>query len=246
MSKYNAMFVEEESGPRNRLKQAAAMIPSFGKLTFYNNLKECSRELTQSKPIDIVFLAQRLGKDDIKAFIANAKGLDAGKDTAYVLVLGTDDQDNSTVANAVIFGVDGFLLEPFSVDNLADITELAQRIKKERSSEREVGAFKFLLKDIMRQLDRVAFIKSCDFDVSLNMKKFSDMTETIRQLPEDKRELYYEAAFDSFMNAPVPEIPEAQQNYKGVSARVKKRMEQKIVEQMLKEAEQDERQRAFK
>jgi DNA-binding NarL/FixJ family response regulator len=246
MSKYTAIFVEEESSPRNRLKQAAAMIPSFGKLSFVNNLKECVREISQSKIIDIIFVACRLGQEDIKNFISQAKALDAGKDTAYVLVLSTDEQDNSTVANAVIYGVDGFLLEPFSVDNLATIADLAQRIKKERSSDREIGAFKFLLKDVMRQLDRVAFIKSCNFDVALNMKKFSDMTSTIRNVSPEKRELYYEAAFDVFCNAPVPELPEAQNNYKGVSERVKKRMEQKIVEQMLKEAEQDEKQRAFK
>ena len=72
------------------------------------------------------------------------------------------------------------------------------------------------------------------------------MTNTIRALSPDKRELYYEAAFDVFCKAPVPDLPEAQNNYKGVSDRVKKRMEQKIVEQMLKEAEQDEKQRSFK
>lgn len=244
MKKYNAIFIEEDSGPRNRLKQAAAMIPAFGMISFCKDIRECNRELTDERPRDIIFLSNRAARDEIKVFVENAKETKAGMDTAYVLVLGTDDQDNSTVANAVLFGVDGFLLEPFSVDNLAVITELAQKVKSERSSDREMRAFGFLLKDVMKQIDRLAFIKSCDFDLGQNMKKLEQMTKTFRDLSEAKREMYFEAAIEEFPKALVPELPEGSDKYKGVSARVKKRMEQKIVQQMLEEAEMDEKQRA--
>lgn len=226
------------------MKQAVSVIPRFGQIQFCKDIKECTRELGDERTRDIIFLANRLGKDNIKTFVEAAKAMKAGEDTAYVLVLGTADQDNSTIANAVLYGVDGFLLEPFSVDNLAEITELAQKVKGERSAEREMKAFGFLLKDVMKQIDRCAFIKSCDFDVGQNMKKLTDMTQTFRDLNEAKLEMYYEAAVIEFGKSQVPELPEGADKYKGVSSRVKKRMEQKIVQQMLEEAEQDEKRRA--
>ena len=159
-AKFSAWVVDNDMEARMRLKQATNSVPTFGNVKLIGTMEEASRGLTNSNHVDVVFVARRFGQEEITNFVKACKETQGGRDSAYVLVLKTDDQDSNTVAQNVLIGADGFLLEPYSVDNLVEITELAARVKQERSLEREQAALKFLVEDVIKQVDRVAFIKS--------------------------------------------------------------------------------------
>lgn len=236
--KFSAWVIDRDMDARMRLKQATNSVPTFGQVKLVNSLEDSQKGLEQSPHVDVIFMSHRFGQDQITDFIRKAKSTKGGMDSAYILVLQTADQDSNTVAQNVLIGADGFLLEPYSVDNLVEITALADRVKRERSMEREQAALKFLVEDVIKQVDRVAFIKSCGFDVGRNLKKLKDMCSVFYDLQSESKEVYYEIAIDLFMNAPLPVTP--QKNYKGVSDRVKKKMEAKLLAEMEEQERADE------
>lgn len=235
--KYSVWVVDNDMQARMRLKTATSSVATFGQVKLLNTMDEAVKALENSNHVDIVFVARRFGQDVITQFVRKCKETQGGRDSAYVLVLKTDDQDSNTVAQNVLIGADGFLLEPYSVDNLVEIAQLAARVKRERSLEREQTALKFLVDDVIKQIDRVAFIKSCGFDVGRNLKKLKEMCQVFNDLQSESQEVYFEIAIEQFINAPLPPVPD--KNYKGVSERVRKRMEAKLIEEMEAQAEAD-------
>src|SRR5690606_25750258 len=140
--------------------------------------------------------------------------------------LKTKDQESTTVTQNVLIGADGMLFEPYSVDQLVEITELAARVKRERSQERERAALKFLLNDIMHQIDLIAYLKSNGYDVGRGQRKFKQMCAVLDSLEESSREVYFDLAVQMFADAPFPRHI-YQKSYAGASSRVKKKMETK-------------------
>lgn len=242
--KYNAIVIDPDTQARMRLKTATASVPFFGEVRLQSSLDETLRMLNSAAHQDVVFIANRFEQKDITRFVKGGKETQGGQDSAYVIVLSTKDQESTAVASNVLGGADGLLFEPYSVDQLVEITELAARIKAERSQEREAAALKFLMQDIVKQIDRVAYIKSCGFDVGRNLKLLKDMCGVFETLDEATMALYYEIAAIAFESAPVPNYPK--KNYKGVSERVRKKMEQKIVAELEAEAQADEMRRTMK
>ena len=241
--KYDSYVVDNDMAARMRLKSATTSVPRFGQVRLINSLEEALASLKNAAAgIDVIFISRRFAQDAITAFIAEAKHITAGQDAAYVLVLRTDDQQADSVAKNVLGGTDGFLLEPYSVDQLVEITELAARVRKERSQEREAAALRFLINDVIKQIDRVWFLKSSGFDVGRSLKKLKDMCKVFDSLDNETRELYFEIVVNAFETVPVPQPPSKQ--YKGVSERVRLRMEKKILADI--EAEESEAKGATK
>ncbi len=235
--KFTAWVVDNDMAARMRLKQATSSVPTFGNVKLLNTLDETARSLESSGHVDVIFIARRFSQEEITRSVAKCKSTPGGRDSAYVIVLRTEDQDSNTVAQNVLLGADGFLLEPYSVDNLVEITRLAARVKQERSVEREQAAIRFLIQDVIKQVDRVAYIKACGFDVGRNLKKLKDMCAVFDDLLGDSKDLYYENAIKLFSEAPVPEV--VAKSYKGVSDRVRKRMEAKILAELDAELESE-------
>ncbi len=229
MVKYDALIVDSDLDRRMRLKQAANSVVQFSKLQLVNHLEEAENRIKASeKSIDVIFLNFSFGQEEIARFIKMAKEEKQSQDAAFVLVLGGKDQDSSVVAQNVMIGADGVLFEPYSVDSLVEITELAARVKSERSAGREKAAMVFLLNDIMQQIDLIAFLKSAGYDVGRGIKRFKQMCGVLANLEGDSKSIYYDVAVEKFSNAPFPEKL-AQKNYKGASKRVRERMEKKLL-----------------
>ena len=127
-----------------------------------------------------------------------------------------------------MMGADGFLFEPYSVDQLVEITDLAAKVKAERSLAREQAALGFLLNDVMQQIDLIAYLRSAGYDVGRGMRRFKQMCTVFGTLEGESLDLYYNLAVDKFIEAPFPKKM-YQANYKGASKRVKEKMEKKLL-----------------
>lgn len=238
--RYNALIIDPDLDTRMRLKAATTSVVEFGKVHLITSISETSRKLEAGgEAVDVMFLSYRFERADIAAFIKSAKETKTAQDAAYVLVLQTKEQDSQTVAENVMIGADGLLFEPYSVDQLVEITALAARVKKERSDAREAAALKFLLKDVMHQIDLIAYLKSVGYDVGRGIRRFKQMCEVFRTLEGNSKEVYYNLAVDMFSEAPFPKKI-YQKTYKGASSRVKKKMEQKLIEELEKDLEEED------
>ena len=228
-TKYAAFVVDKDMDARIRIKSATTAVALFGNVRLLTTLEEALAALEGSGHIDVVFISNRFEQAEITHFIGRAKEKPGGQDSAYVVLLSTDSQQSDTVAKNVLGGADGFLLEPYSVDSLVEITGLAARVKRERSQQREAAALKFLVLDVLQQVDRVAYLKSCGFDVGRSLKTLKDMCSVFQSLERESRDLYLEIAIQAFLDAPLPKFTKS---YKGVSDRVKKIMERKVAAQI--------------
>lgn len=231
-TKFDAIIIDPDLDTRMRLKAATTSVHQFGKVTLVNSSKEAVDTLVgRDMHCDVVFISHSITREETTSFIKEAKASKRGQDSAFVLVLKTKDQDSSTVAQNVLMGADGFLFEPYSVDNLVEITQLSARVKKERSETREAGAIKFLLNDIMQQIDLIAYLKGAGYDVGRGIKRFKDMCGVLKTFEGSSRDLYMKLVVDVFEAAPFPKKI-YEKNYAGASSRLKKKAEQKMLEQL--------------
>ena len=127
-----AILMDRDMDVRMRLKQATSSVSSFGKVHQATKPEEALDKLRSEGPVDVVFISYQYERQQISDFIKAAKADLAGQDTAYVLVLKRKGESNAALAEYMLTGADGFLFEPFSVDELVEITALATRVKKER------------------------------------------------------------------------------------------------------------------
>ncbi|RMG42925.1 MAG: hypothetical protein D6719_05015 [Candidatus Dadabacteria bacterium] len=228
ITKYDALIIDPNLDTRMRLKTATTSVHQFGKVQLAGSLREGEGFMNGDQEWNVVFISFTIPRDEISAFIKDSKEKPQGQDAAYILVLKTNDQDSSTVAQNMMIGADGQLFEPYSVDYLLEITELAARIKKERSSAREKAALKFLIHDVIEQINLMAYLKSAGYDVGRGIKRFKNMCSVFHTLEGDSLENYFELAVDMFEESPFPKKI-YQKSYSGASSRVKKRMEQKML-----------------
>lgn len=227
--RYNALIVDNEMSTKMRLKQATASVVQFGKVQLLGSTSEALSKVQSSvSPIDIMFISHGFDQEDVIDLIKDCKEAQAAQDCAFILVLQTSEQDSTNVAQKVMIGADGLLFEPYSVDQLVEITELAAKVKADRSKGREEAAIRFLLQDIMRQIDLIAYLRSCGYDVGRGLRKFKQMCGVLDTLSPQSREIYYRVAADMFEKAPFPKNI-YEKSYAGASKRVKERMEKKLL-----------------
>lgn len=233
--KFNAIIVDDDIDTRMRLRQATSSVPQFSKVTPLTELREANQRLASEGRCDVIFLSCNFSSGEISQFVQSAKETKGGQDTAYILVLKTSKQDSSTVANSVMMGLDGFLFEPYSVDQLVEITTLAARVRKERTQARERIALTLLIGDMINQLDLVAYLRALEHEPGTSWRKFKDLCATLPNLSPESFDLYVRIAINLFENAPPPKKVFRADQYKGASSRVKKKMGAKIAADAEKE-----------
>jgi DNA-binding NarL/FixJ family response regulator len=228
MDAFDAMIIDAEISSRMRLKQATSALHNFRKVQQLGSLREGLERLKSSETCDVVFISGMLDQAELKAFIEAGKQTPHGQDSAYVLVMKAKDQGSATVATNVLVGADGLLFEPYSVDNLMDITRLSAKVKGERRQSRALAAIRFLLTDVMSQLDQIAHNKASGLEVGPSLKKFKDAAGVLGTFQGEQLHDYYDIAVDMFMSAPTPRPNFQRVKYVGASKRIQARNAAKL------------------
>ncbi|MCB0311068.1 MAG: hypothetical protein KDD42_07525 [Bdellovibrionales bacterium] len=235
MARYQTLSVDTDAKSRNRLKQATSAVPTFGTFVQSTDLRDAHSHINSGQHFDVVFISDRVGLNDATDFIKKAKEQESTQDAAFIIIAATQDEMATMVARNMIGGADGFLCEPYSVDSLTEITELAAKVKKERSDAREKAAMNVLIREACAQITKIAQLRSHDLPTMRESKKLNQMCELFHSLDGDKLEMFYEVAFSHLENAKVP--PPLVKEYKGASSRVQRRMEKKAIEKLMNETD---------
>ena len=232
MDTYDALVIDPELDSRMRLKQAMSSVASFRGSVQFGKLREVITKLeTSITPTDVIFISYRFDENEVIEFISQAKKINASQDAAFIVIKRSHDKQSTSIATSMLGGADGLLFEPFSVDQLVDITQIASRIKKERFQAREAIALRFLLADVINQIDQLAYLKSCEYETGPAVKKLKDMCSVFHSLSMESKSIYFNLAIDTFEASPAPKLIFQRKKYGGVSSRVSKRMEKKTLEQ---------------
>lgn len=232
MEFYNALLVESDSAHRAKLKQAALAVTAFKKAYSGSSITEALRMLGAEDKIDVVFIAIRFGKAEIGSFIKMAKETRWGEDCAYIVVFQAAAQNDSIFAEIMLEGADSILCEPYSVDRLQEIAELANKIKQENMVKRRKAAIALLIGNLVKQLDALSLYASKGFNIKRAKKQFAESCKSLAQFSDkDAFELYLEIATSVFEEA----TPNLEASYTGPSRRIREKMEQKLREQFERE-----------
>jgi len=232
---YHALICNPDLITRNRLKTACSAIPRFGRIGMCEGLTQAAEVMSGEIEFNVVFISDRIPQDEITNFIKTRRGTKQGQDAAYIIVNSASTADNSSIiAQNMLIGADGFLFEPFSIDSLVEITELAKTLKRDRAREREAAALTFVLNDIIPQIDLIAQLKSTGLDMGPNLKRLREMCTIFKTLTGESFSHYAELAEKKFGAASVPVV--GKKKYAGVSDRVKKRLEEKHREELARKA----------
>lgn len=224
--KLNAMIIDSVAASKIRLKQALTSIPRFNAITPVNYLKDALEAFKENQQhYDIVFVAQAFTKEESAAFIKAAKSLTVAQDAAFVLLL--KSSQGADLAGTMVIGFDGMLAEPYSVDSLNDICELALKVKCERGVAREQAVMSLMVSEVSKQLDAVAILKTCGYETARGMEKFKEACRNFRHLSEDTLKSYENVAEKIFGSAEPAKAPE--KRYTGVSRRIKTKQVAKII-----------------
>jgi CheY-like chemotaxis protein len=214
---------------RMRLRHSISSAHEFGESVFVATLREALYKLAASRtPIDIIFLSYQFSKQEVVDFVTSAREHPASIDTAMVMILPSGSTHEALLAESLSAGIDGFLLEPFSTEDLIKVSQLAERVSKEKTTTREFVAIKFLVRDQIRLLDAAYCLHRGSIDLSQTMAKLRALGEKGHELSASSTEMYFSLLIDLCERSMVPvSIPK--NPYQGKSERTKRRVDQMLI-----------------
>ncbi len=226
---YSILILDPAAENRSRLKNAASAIGIFSPAKVAESLLEGDNKLCAAS-YDIIFISSRLDDKETAQFIGRWKQAPHGRDAAYVKVChGESNRDD--VAQLLIDGADGILLEPFSAEALIEIVYLAERVKQERQQVRTKAALHLLVREISDQLHQLTQLEKHGRAANISRAVMHEMCGVLRELEPDAKELYYQILFEVFsQSTPQKKAERAHPSYRGVSQRVRRRLSERTME----------------
>lgn len=232
MDKVNVLIVDNNDlDVRMHLKHAINSTSEFDKCTHAVTCREALSKMGEEyAQTDIIFVSYHFSMDQIREFALAMRELIGIQEVALIMLLPSGTARDSLMADSLLAGVDGFLMEPYSCDDLVKITKLASQANKEKSTNREHLAVKFLVKDQLRLLDAVYCLRRSDVDSTQTFQKFRDICLRAKELPPDVFKVYLNTLIDACERTihPIP-LPNPKASYVGKSERAKKKVEQVFI-----------------
>lgn len=228
MKNFVAIVVDSDMGSRSRVKQAAVANHVFKEVIFAQDPKEGMAKIIMGS-VDVVFIANRFGREAVHEFVKLGKGTTQGEDSAYILVIPQSEEMQQIIASGVVEGVDGFLIEPFSADGVLETTHIAQRIKQENMEKRARTAAALYVKNARSQFGRLRYFKKLGRSTEQAAKELQAIATSVRGMSSANKEFYMNQLIDEF----IATLPPASE-YAGVSKRIKQRQDQKKEAEMKK------------
>lgn len=223
--KLSALIIEPTLACKIRLKEALSSLPRFSGVMPLNALREATDLIkTAQNEYDLIFISQSIPKEETAAFIKSAKEIGVTQDAAFVLLL--KSSKDADMAGAMIIGFDGMLAEPYSVDSLNAICELALKVKQENGAAREQAVLGLMVSEVSKQLDNVAVLRACGYESARGMEKLKEACHNFKHLSPEAAKSYGDIAEKVFGSATPAKPPE--KRYAGISKRIKSKMASKI------------------
>jgi DNA-binding NtrC family response regulator len=219
------LVVNPDVHGRVRFRQVAAEVPSVRTLHFSSSLAEASQRLKSSQEYDIVMVSNHFEATVANEFIAAGKA--STRDCAYLsLLYCAPDRVQDAVRHALT-NADGFLVEPFSVDDLRAVLVRSLKVREDRVLARKQGAVRVLVDSVIETLDDAALERKHGAS-SPAFQRLMSLGKTIHSFSGDLLQYYYGEVVERFGKAeppapqPPPNTSQPTQQYTGASQRVRK------------------------
>jgi response regulator RpfG family c-di-GMP phosphodiesterase len=215
-----------------RLKHAISTTSGFGHCECAVSCREGLARLDNTEDrVDLIFISYHFSSEEIKEFAVASRSLKSAQDAAFVMILPSGFAKNDALADTMLAGVDGFLVEPFSCDDLLRMSQLAAKVKRDRSISREQMAIQFIVKDVVRLLDTLYCLHRNELETEETFMKLRDVCARVREFQPVAQELYLSLLVETCERTLQPvKIPLV--GFRAKSARARKKVEQMMAAEM--------------
>ncbi len=225
---FTILIIDSDGKSRNMLKNAALSLPCFKKVLFCSSLDEGFNFGNGFEAIDVVTISHRFKIEDSGEFIKKVKKTPRGKQWAFITVVTPSSKQNEIIAENMLNGVDGFLFEPFSADNLKEMAEVTAKVKLENEYARMKSGLEILLDEVAKHLDAVAYYASQNKVSASAKNKLLESSKKLNRFKTENWDMYVEVVTELFPQISAP----AGRKYQGVSQRVRDRMKAKMMAEL--------------
>jgi len=221
----DALVVDPELQSRLNFKQVAREVGVYRTMHFASTLREGLERLNSTKDYGVLYLSARFDAGVVREFIPAAKRSPRGQDAAFLLVVQSGNNEPETLARAMASGVDGVLIEPYSVDALRECTQLAVAVRGQRLEARYRSAVNLLVQSSVAYTDEAWKETKIVGAAVTPMKRLAAIREDVERLPAAYQVYYHEQLIERTIAAQIPQLPHKPSAlYKGSSSRVKARL----------------------
>ncbi len=154
------ILAEPDTGRRVRLREALRNVRKIETLDARSYL-EIERHLEEGK-FDLIAISSSFDLDTIKRLLTNLDNSPAARATPVILALRPEDRAAPFVAEMYARGIVGFICEPYSVEIIGQILDIAATAKEKPIDEKTKDklASSFLLGDARRHLEKVVELRA--------------------------------------------------------------------------------------
>lgn len=185
------LFVHPEVEARSRVKQIGAMLKSWATFEQMTDLAAAQAHLQTSDPYDAIFLSASFGRETLTRFIRTTRGFASASGSCFVALLGHGAHDVTMVGSHLLSGFEGFLIEPFSVDTVVEVVEVAERVRREETQRRQAYALELLVHSVLEQAAEVYQLRRAGRSAKLSAKLLQETATVLRQLEPSLEERYF-------------------------------------------------------
>jgi len=192
------LIVDSQTSSRAQIREILKNVVFRLKLEYASNFKVALEVLEGEETLHSVIVSSLDDKASLVDFLEKARHTKMGATTSFLVALRSTHQDSSYVADLYLHGVHGFICQPYSADEFAQLLQSAHvPTESEREDpEKAQRTLEFLMANSMRIVDLMA-------NQMINKKKRSgyllkelqEVTQSLAKMREQIGDEKYEAVF---------------------------------------------------
>ena len=227
-----AIIVDPDSDSRARFKQALSEFSRFSAIESIDSFEGTLRRLALRGGISAIFLSQRFNPTQMFEFLEQARLTPNGRECLYILVMHSQIESKGTLGSKFMAGFNGFIVEPYSSEQIIGVLDLAAKLQNEARVNKNRVGLTLLATDIIELIDTIALLKSSGFDSNKSSERLRELCLPLANLEEESRQLFHQILFTLLDSIQAPPRKTIGQDYRGMSDRVRRRMEDRILREV--------------
>lgn len=202
----NALIIDKNRGSREVIQGALRFDNHICQLRFSFGFEEALEILKDpaGPKEDIVFISSRFSQMDICKFLPPARESPCGREAIYIQTLPNSPLETLVMSSSIIIGIDGFLVEPYSISSLQEAIAVAKDNKELMMKKCSRKLLRSILKELVGSIDRLAHGRARGRLSSLFYNTLRDACSTLRTLSGEDLSTYHEILTEIFTTSQLP------------------------------------------
>lgn len=204
-ARFRTLLIDHDLDIRMRLKESLLSVYYFIGIVNVSSVKQAREALLEDEGFDLIFISYNFSEQEVMEIVEHARLSNGGADSAFILVSSQLNKHCSEAARYMQGGIDCILHEPFSTDELVEVTSIGRNLHNSRRQVRETIATSFIVRDIIKHIDLLAQLRKRELQGTHTIEKLKGMVNLVKQFHPAAQEQYFVRVLDLFTSLPFPE-----------------------------------------